>query len=253
MQRTRDSRSGVSLLELAIVIIIIGMLVGGYVIARSAIRQAEIRATLTQVETIHSAIKLFNQKFSGLPGDLYNATNFWGGTANGDGDGRIGSMNSATCAEGNAGEWFRAWQHLSSAGLIKGTFSGTAGGGGAAEAVIAANVPAADIRSAGFTLGVVDCPSGSTRFYPTQVAHYLRFGAFRAGSPTVNGAIGPDEAKQMDAKIDDGLPGLGSVRGRIPGSSENPLCTDNADPVTARYSATLTTYECSLLFKVGAE
>lgn len=72
----RHSESGFTLVELAIVIVIIGLIIGGVLVGQDMIKAAEIRATISQWEKYNSALNTFRDKFGGYPGDLRNATNF---------------------------------------------------------------------------------------------------------------------------------------------------------------------------------
>jgi len=131
---------GFSLLELSIVLVIIGLIAGGIVAGSAMIRAAELRKVITQQEQFKTAIYTFKDKFLGLPGDLKNATAFWGeldadhttcigmettgGTETCDGDGN-GNLRYASNA-GYSFETYRLWQHLANAGLINGTYTGRA-------------------------------------------------------------------------------------------------------------------------------
>lgn len=74
----RLRQSGFSLVEISIVIVVIGLLVGGVLAGRSVIRAAELRAVGTEMNNYVTAIYQFRDKYSGLPGDLVNATLYWG-------------------------------------------------------------------------------------------------------------------------------------------------------------------------------
>ena len=132
-------KHGFSLLELSIVLVIIGLIAGGIVAGSSMIRAAELRAVISEETQFKIAIHTFREKYSGLPGDLDNATRFWGAepAANCPGDETTPSTTSATCdgngdgfiswgnISGFGGESHRFWQHLANAGLIAGNFTGT--------------------------------------------------------------------------------------------------------------------------------
>lgn len=105
MERLASSRphAGFTLLELSIVLIIIGLLVGGVLVGRSLIRAAELRATITQIEQLQTAVRTFQEKYNALPGDIqaFQATAFGfatrtGGPGDGDGDGYISDCNASS-------------------------------------------------------------------------------------------------------------------------------------------------------------
>lgn len=118
---------GFSLVELSIVLVILGLLVGGVLSGRSLIHASELRAVTTERDKFTAAVYAFRDKYFQLPGDLSNAYQFWGATCgtntstastgcNGDGGGTISLTN---------GEAVNAWEHLARAGLIEGSYDGT--------------------------------------------------------------------------------------------------------------------------------
>lgn len=130
----RLRQSGFSLVEISIVIVVIGLLVGGVLAGRSVIRAAELRAVGTEMNNYVTAIYQFRDKYSGLPGDLVNATLYWGADDGGDGIGndcRDDADDGTETCNGNGDNTFtsggaftyeknRVWQHLSNAELISG-------------------------------------------------------------------------------------------------------------------------------------
>ena len=154
-----------SLVELSIVLVILGLLVGGVLSGQSLIRSSELRSVVTQHDQFLTATRSFRDKYFGLPGDITNATLIWGAqavpascattastgkaTCNGDGDGFILYANTGATSQEN----FRFWQQLANAGFISGSFSGTDGGGGFSGTAATSNSPAGKLGS---TLWAVD-------------------------------------------------------------------------------------------------
>lgn len=104
---------GFSLVELSIVLVILGLLTGGILAGQSLIRAAELRSVITTTDRYQAAVYSFRDKYFALPGDMRNATSFWGdqatgpsacadagitdgtpGTCNGNGDGLIINWNT---------------------------------------------------------------------------------------------------------------------------------------------------------------
>ncbi len=90
-------RHGFTLIELSIVLVIIGLIVGGVLVGRDMIRAAEIRATVSQVEQLDAAVNTFKTKYGCLVSDctttvslgFTGAGNGLWGVGNGDGNGAI--------------------------------------------------------------------------------------------------------------------------------------------------------------------
>ena len=73
--------SAFTLIELSIVMVIIGLLVGGVLVGNDLIYAASVRAQITQIEQLETAINTFKVKYNCLPGDCANATDFFGTTS----------------------------------------------------------------------------------------------------------------------------------------------------------------------------
>ena len=119
-------QSAFTLVELSIVLVIIGLLLGGVLIGKDMIRQAQLRSMVTDMQGYLAAAQLFQDKYNCLPGDCANATQFWSGVTNGNGNGQLDTGSAASAP----GEIYGIWQQLAVAGYIKGNFSGNAGAGG---------------------------------------------------------------------------------------------------------------------------
>src|SRR5262249_3199194 len=136
--RQSKAEQGFTLIELSIVLVIIGLIVGGVLVGQDLIKAAEIRATVAQFEKLNSAVNTFRNKYGFIPGDLPQGTtspasalgffaedDTLGGTAgHGDGNGLI-EGGSAGAVIG-IGEPLEFWRHLTDAGFIDGNY-GTVG------------------------------------------------------------------------------------------------------------------------------
>jgi len=66
----RMRQQGFTLIEMSIVLVVIGLLVGGVLYGADLVRAAAIRSQVTQLEQFNTATTTFYGKFGGLLGDL---------------------------------------------------------------------------------------------------------------------------------------------------------------------------------------
>jgi prepilin-type N-terminal cleavage/methylation domain-containing protein len=236
---SRSSQNGFTLVELSIVLVIIGLIVGGILVGKDMIAAAELRATIAQIDKYKSAVGAFRIKYNALPGDMLprdaSAFGFYsmtpGGRATGDNNGMIESQNSMFCPTYDmfSNETAIFWRHLGEAGLIDGQF-GVIGpsqivdfGGldwyGAQGIVtnVSQSIPPAKlggnvyfsvISGAGtnyFTLWPVIAINLDSDHVTQWDAHYL------GPDSGVGSGIRAAAAYNIDVKIDDGRPETGAV------------------------------------------
>ncbi len=258
-------RNGITLLELAIVLMIIGLLVGGVVIGKTVIREGEIRNAIGELNLYVKAIQEFQDKYAALPGDMSNAETIWGTdpggcpntphntvakqeTCNGNGKGTIGDSSSNSILTSTT-EWWRAWQQLSNANLIKGKFTGARGLNSAGEAEVGVNAPASDMTDSGWTLLYYQSAVDGD-LYADVYGHLLALGAKRTNDFTRNPSMSPAEAISVDQKLDDGKPGTGKLRAWRTSLLSN--CTVNdGSQATQAYNGAYDEWACSIIFLLG--
>lgn len=250
-----------SLVELSIVLVILGLLTGGVLAGQSLIRAAELRSLTTDYMKFHTAIYSFRDRYFALPGDMANATKFWGVAA---GDGKSANApckttkttDGKTCDGDDNGQiscnWVgcsfyemnRGWQHLANAGLIEGNYVGAPAPSYFESGV---NVPASRI-AAGSMWDMIYFASdtGSTTGFASKEGHKMRI---QGGTSSYY--LTPSEAWNVDLKLDDGRPNLGSVVS-LKGNATYPCSTTAGQPVSAdadtQYSVASATVSCWLMF-----
>jgi prepilin-type N-terminal cleavage/methylation domain-containing protein len=260
-------RNGFSLVELSIVLVILGLLVGGVLTGQSLIRAAELRSVSTEFAKYQAAVNTFRDKYFQLPGDMNNATSFWGAahatpatclttvgtgtqTCNGNGNGRIGPTGASGVAlPDEEHERYRTWQQLANAGLIEGSYTWVNGpAAGTVDAIIGTNVPRAKLTQGGWTLVYVGTTSSHAAYYDSAYGNMFVFGGQHATDFTITAIIKPEEAWNIDTKLDDGRPSQGGVLSFK--SSIAPGCATN-DTSAAEYTLTSSNITCSMIFKGG--
>jgi prepilin-type N-terminal cleavage/methylation domain-containing protein len=81
------SQSGFTLVEIAIVLIIIGLLIGGIIKGQAMIKNAKVKRLVSDIDGMRAAVLTYQDKFGMLPGDENDANTPTGDTHNGDSDG----------------------------------------------------------------------------------------------------------------------------------------------------------------------
>lgn len=265
-------KAGFSLVELSIVLVILGLLTGGILGGQSLIKAAELRTVTVEYQQWQVAVNTFKGKYFALPGDMKNASQFWGAaatngvgttcsdvvstgaaTCNGNGDGLIEITEEGTWTNG----YLRAWQHLANAGLITGTFAGTRHPSGSNHEdwhVPGWNVPQAKI---GGGTGWGMCASDMASFGKGMRNVFVLGAPGWTSEPCCMGfssALGGQDAWQIDTKLDDGNPAKGSITAihgyDIPNYDG---CTDTGwdeDVETSNYLLDETSPSCLLFFNM---
>lgn len=195
-------QKGFTLVEMSIVLVIIGLIVGGILAGRDMIRNSVLKSIITETTSYKAAMNSFFNKYQYLPGDWPQATtrwpfaSVWPGyyTGDGNGDGVI----SQPC--GNCSEGLWAWQQLMSEGLISGRYSGRQQSG---NARLGRNIPDAPMKGTGYTI------ENWLRGKSAIVVSSTNGAAFN-GSGRVNAA----EVWGIDVKVDDGNAASGKVEAR---------------------------------------
>lgn len=191
-------QSGFTLIELAIVLVIIGLLLGGVLKGQELINSAKVKNLASDFKNTQVYVYGYQDKYKSVPGDDHRA------------DANVGGVNAATGTQngviqgtwlepGNTDESCVFWQHVRLAGLASG--------------------PSA--------AGDIDCGNGNTYMPKNAEGGVIGIqgvsdfnaaegltgadalsGAFVVCSSQVRGSF----AKQLDTMLDDGNTELGSVR-----------------------------------------
>ena len=228
-------QQGFTLIEIAIVISVIGLLVGGAIAGRSLLRGAEIRSVMSGYQEIEAAVATFESAHDSLPGDFDRADDFWGVTA-GNGNGEV-----------DLGEALDVWNHLSVAGMLEANYP-VAGG---SNHNCPANCPASSITNSGYAYfynGTIE----AYEFAASQ-GHLVYFGAVDGVNQPDSPILKPTEAWGIDVKMDDGAPGRGKVLTFELGGAGNPSpnCSTTTNANTSQYDLDRDEIACMVIFHQG--
>lgn len=231
MTAQRYNRHGFTLIELSIVLVIIGLIVGGVLVGRDLINAAAGRAQISQIQKYHQAVNTFRAKYGYLPGDMPTPqrnsfgmavdASFYPGAPNGDGIVGSGEMQTVY-----GGEYIQFWNDLATAGLVSRpqAYPGWVVSwqvGEATGSAIARYVPPAALGGEQYvyvwgdniapSTGAVNQVSsdGGNWFAVSRITTYSSyFGSlgYTSGTMPVNAAY------SIDQKADDGLPQAGVIR-----------------------------------------
>lgn len=204
--RSRSRQSGFTLVEIAIVLVIIGLLLGGVLKGQELIENAKIKNLKNDYQGIAAAYYAYKDRYNATPGDDAGAATRWttpaiparaGGGA--FGDGTVDTLNGWTgCTPTNGTESCLFWQHLRRAGLISG-----------------------DVASSADSINAY---GGITRILASSGAST----ATVAGLNICMGNLPAKAAEAIDRAFDDGNNATGSVRAILGANNISPLAAATA-------------------------
>jgi len=188
----RTQQQGFTLVEIAVVLVIIGLLLGGVLKGQELINSAKVKNVIGEFRNVSAYLYAYQDRYRAMPGDDPGVANrltdavraSTGGTV---GNGRIdGNWNSTTASD----ESVLFWQHVRLANLASGDGRNPATEGVAILDWLPRN-------AAGGRIGV----TGNS-----PVAGWG--GSFFICQDNLSGSF----ARQIDIAMDDGLPATGMVR-----------------------------------------
>lgn len=204
---SQSKQSGFTLVEIAIVLAIIALLMGGVMKGQSLLGQAKVRNLINDLEGVASAVAAYQDRYRKTPGDDDQAAVRWSGAVSGNGNGIVeGCYNAATtCTAGVSSggitsESTHFWNHLRAADFTTGQ-SGS---------------------------GVLALPKNATGGYlGVQTGAAVGLETLVVCSANLTGRL----AGAVDTQLDDGQPDTGRVRAtQIVTSNTLPATTAPATP-----------------------
>lgn len=189
-------QAGFTLIEIAIVLVIIGLLLGGVLQGQSMIRGMQVKDAILIAKDLTTASQYFKERYHYLPGDwVFTANEIPGTVAGGNGNGIING----------AAEIANVPNHLFNSGYIK---------GGAGQITSRFGI----VRVVGNTAAAGSVVAGGANAIPATVRNVIEFTNLPCSV-----------AMEFDLKVDDGVLSTGTARASVAN------CTQNGanDPVPA--------------------
>ena len=207
----KQKQRGFSLIEVAIAIVVIGLITSFAMKGKELIHTARLRSVVDQVNMIHVAVQTFVDKYGALPGDAQNAQQILGeGVENGRGDGKIQSEADAK----------RFWSHLNASELVNLNLIN-----GYPTSKLGGYYSVSTQAIAGGGVWVVFCRGGTN-------------------NENFSGILSPEDAYFIDKNSDTGNPNTGDIR-TIKGHGASGDVIENQS-----YKFTNKNEDCVLLFRV---
>ncbi len=216
----KQMQKGFTLVEIAIVLVIIGLLLGGILKGQEMITQAKIKNAIADFSGISAAYHGYVDRYKKIPGDdpcagtgagltvgnCGTTTERWTGATGGNGNGVLAGLYNSGTATDETRLW---WDHLRRSGFVSGV--GNQQPFNALTGMIG-----------------VQTGDGQATIGPTLVGAVGGFTGLIMCSANL-----PDKiAISVDTQMDDGVPNNGSVRAILQ-TAPNPNIVNGTAPATA--------------------
>ncbi len=245
-----SSQKGFTLVEIAIVMIIIGLFIAAIVKGNELVHNSRINKSITQAKAFSMAATNYLDKYNSLPGDDVRAAIRLPGCTpgnfciSGDGNNVIGAatnnyshFNQAGLTTMPAVESSLFWKHLVLSDIMAGIESS------ANPANPEWGVTHPKCNACGGWHVLYSSETGAN----IAVGHFFQLRQLVTGDPHPTGAgvgaVDPQWALQIDIKMDDSKSNSGQVRA----DDASGLC---ADPATGTYNTPLNTSNCLMIIKM---
>lgn len=229
--RGTEAEEGFTLIEMSIVLVIIGLIIGGVLKGQELIASTRLKAMVTQWDAYKGAFGSFQDRYLAIPGDFAGAvTDIRAtGVAAGNSNGILDAVDATPFATAHdVTESLNFWAHLAAANMVSGVTVGTAAG--AATAAAAGGLPPS--RFAGsFWQALTGTANGVTTVF---VRH-------QAGVGAAAGSLHGGQYAEIERKYDD----ANSISGAI-----MELANGTCSPAAGGLSPLLRANACIILFQL---
>ena len=208
----KSHQKGFTLVEIAIVLVIIGLLLGGVLKGQELITQAKIKNVANDLTGITAAIYGYQDRYKRFPGDDSGAAARWANPAatNGNGDGQVTGEFNANAAGTESREF---WQHLRLAGFVGGDTATKDQPNNAVGGILGAQTntgAAGAVELAGLVVCTSNLPGKvavaiDTQFDDGTPSRGTVRGYTQAGNVAADGGANPSRAASAATYIDDGV------------------------------------------------
>jgi len=246
---------GFTLIEMSIVLVIIGLIIGGILKGQELIESSRQKNMISQLDRLKAGTTTFVDRFKSLPGDFNRVALLQGGgaTAGGNDNGVIGTessnisellnMSASTTLANEEVQYFNQLlaANLSSGGSVT---SGVTLACFSSLCATASPLPPSAFPQSGLTLHYGTHEGGASPYADSKQVHWLVLSRFTTGtlSGTTGAVISPERAYQLDSKYDDGVAMTGNIRTGLVGTGCGSSGTD--------YDPALTNVSCHLMFSL---
>lgn len=196
--KNTKAKSGFTLLELAMCLLIGGLILGAILAGQNLLRSAEIQSTIADINNFRTAYNQFKDKYSCIPGDCAYQSRFFD-MENGDGNRYIECGYAAPWCPAPIHEHSAAFAAMKAAGFIR------------SDAEEADGFEPTRLRSCQLFLHAEY--TATSDLYGMPDNNFMQLTENVNASPWHQDCLNPEEADTIDKKIDDGYAGTGLLVG----------------------------------------